>query len=92
MAYTNRDAGITRPERSQPGIAPFIDSCMVKPRAAMPDAAATARMAEDMREAGQREGGMTTEALRLLGWTADQIERLGGRAREKAQVLSGATA
>lgn len=87
------------PRPSAPSVPPprgrvpaFIASSMVKPRAGMTDAEARTQMAEDMREAGQREGGITVDGLRLLGFTDSQITRLADSARVWAQALSGATA
>lgn len=73
-------------------ISKLIDSSFVKPRAAMSDADAKLQMANDMREASHREGGITREGLELLGWEAAQIDRLAGAARIKAQALAGMTA
>ncbi|WP_445493147.1 hypothetical protein [Rhodopseudomonas sp. RCAM05734] len=69
-------------------ISPIIDSSLVAPRAAMSDAAATRRMAEDMREAVYREGGLTEEGLELLGYSADQIGALVRPARAMANRLA----
>lgn len=67
-----------------PAVPPFIASAVVPPRSSLPDEAATVRMAEDMREAGTREGGVSRDGLALLGWTGRQIDRLAGAARELA--------
>jgi hypothetical protein len=49
-------------------------------------------MAEDMRQASQREGGLSRDDMLLLGWTAPQIESLVPAARKRAQALAGLTA
>lgn len=75
--------------RPQPRIAAFIGSALVPPRAAMTDAEAIRQMAEDMRNASQREGGITEDDLEVLGFTRTQIKLLGRDAARRAQALSG---
>ncbi|WP_438278121.1 hypothetical protein [Nitrobacter sp.] len=70
----------------------FIDSALTRPRAGLSGEAATRVMAEDMRQAAQREGGLSRDDMLLLGWTAAQIETLVPAARERAQALAGLTA
>lgn len=92
LRRTRRLPGITSTPCPQPRIASFIASSMVRPRASMADPAALLQMADDMREANYREGGMTRDGLLLLGWTPKQIDRLSQPARVYAQELSGMTA
>lgn len=73
-----------------PTVPGFIDTALVKPRAGLSDADATRQMADDMRLGAFREGGVTRESLALLGYTTAQIDRLGDRARQRAQQLAGA--
>ncbi len=75
----------------QPGIPGFIASAIAPIRANLTADAAIARMADDMRDASQREGGVTREDLELLGWTPQQVTDHGVKARTHAQMLSGAT-
>lgn len=89
--YANRLPASSTPARHQPAIPAFIDSSIVAPRANLRGDAATARMADDMRLASQREGGITRDDLELLGWTADQVTAIAGKARTRAQQLSGAS-
>lgn len=70
----------------------LIDSALTPARASLSTSTAVKRMAEDMRQASQREGGITRDDLELLGWTAAQIDAHGAAARELAQSLSGLTA
>jgi hypothetical protein len=69
----------------------YIATALVAPRAGLKGAAATAQMAEDMRQAGHREGGITEGDLQLLGWTKGQIAEIGAAANIRAQQLAGAT-
>ena len=78
--------------RTQATVSALIDSSLTKPRASLTGEAATAQMAEDMRHAGQREGGITDRDLELLGWTAGQVKELAGAANIRAQRLAGMTA
>lgn len=89
---TARLPGVASTPRPQPKIPRFIASSMVPPRAAMADSDAKRQMADDMREGGQREGGMTRDGLLLLGWLPSQIDRLADAARVRAQSLSVMTA
>lgn len=66
----------------------FIDSSIVSPRADMSGEQATRQMARDMQEAAFREGGMTRDALELLGWSAAQIDTLVPAARAAADRLA----
>lgn len=78
--------------KSQAIVSKLIDSALIGPRAALDGAAAIAQLADDMRQASQREGGVTRDDLKLLGWTGAQIDTLADRARTRAQSLSGAAA
>lgn len=70
----------------------FIDSALTPPRAALQGETATRVMAEDMRQAAQREGGLSRDDMLLLGWTCSQIDALVPAARQRAQALAGLTA
>lgn len=74
-----------------PSIPSFIATSFVKPRAAMSPAEATRQMAEDMRAAAYREGGISQDELETLGFTLAQIKTLGAAARQRAQLLATAT-
>lgn len=78
--------------RTQATVSALIDSSLIRPRASLSGEAATAQMAEDMRHASQREGGVTDRDLELLGWTAGQVEELAPAANIRAQRLAGMTA
>lgn len=54
-------------------ISPLVDSALVRPRAGLKGQAATAQMAEDMRQGGHREGGVTEHDLKLLGCLASKF-------------------
>jgi hypothetical protein len=74
-----------------PTIPAFIDSALVKPRAGLEGQAAIRQLAEDMRQAAHREGGLSRDELQLMGWTSTQLDELAGRARIRAQSLAGMT-
>jgi hypothetical protein len=74
--------------RPAPHIPSYIDASTVAPRAGLFGDAAAVRMADDMRAAGHREGGVTRDDLELLGWTPQQVTDLSGKARNIAQRLS----
>jgi hypothetical protein len=67
----------------------FIASSAVKPRAAMSASEAVRQMAEDMRQAEYREGGVSADDLEALGFTRAQIKTHGADARARAQALAG---
>lgn len=69
----------------------FISTSLVPPRAAMTDEAATRQMAEDMRASAYREGGISADDLETLGFTSEQIGRLGRAAARQAHALSAMT-
>lgn len=89
--YANRLPARSTPPSHHPAIPAFIGTSTVPPRAGLIGDAATAQMADDMRVAGQREGGITRDDLELLGWTPDQVTTIAGKARTRAQLLSGAS-
>ena len=72
-------------------VSSLIDSALVRPRASLTGHKATAQMAEDMRQGGHREGGVTERDLELLGWTAAQVRDLAAAANIRAQSLAGAS-
>jgi hypothetical protein len=84
--------GARRPQPPYAAVSGLIDTALTPARAGLSPSRAVRRMAEDMRQAGQREGGLTRDDLALLGWTAEQIDKHGTAARELAQSLSGLTA
>jgi hypothetical protein len=86
--------GLARPNYLplQPAIAGFIKTSLRQPRASLPSGKAVAQMADDMREAAYREGGLTREGLELLGYTRAQIDTLTPAARARANELSALTA
>lgn len=91
-SHCNRLPGRSRFYPAAIVIPAFIDSSLVKPRAGLEGHAATAQLAEDMRQASQREGGISRDDLELLGWTPAQIDAHAGKARIRAQALAGMTA
>jgi hypothetical protein len=76
---------------ARPAIPAFIATSLIKPRAAMNDAAATRQMAEDMRAAESRDGGISADELEALGFTRAQVKTLAAAARQRAQALAEAT-
>jgi hypothetical protein len=76
---------------ARPVIPAFIASSIVKPRAQMGPAETVRQMAEDMRAAEYRDGGITADDLKTLGFTAGQIKTHGDDARLRAQSLSRAS-
>lgn len=91
-SHCNRLPGLSRGTSAVPSIPAFIATSFVYPRANMTDAQATAQMAEDMRQAAYREGGVSELDLEILGFTPRQIRELSGHARRVAQARSVATA
>lgn len=69
----------------------FIDSALIKPRASLQGQTATRQMADDMRQAGHREGGVTRDDLSRMGWTPLQIDTHAAAANIQAQAMSGLT-
>ena len=87
--HCNRLPAASRLSAAAPSIPPFIDSALVSPRAGLSGSAATRQLAEDMRQAGHREGGLSTADAELLGWTTTQLAAHTAAARTLAQQLSG---
>ncbi len=83
------DPSILRP---QPQIPPLIADAFVAPRAGLSGTAAVRQLADDMRQAGHREGGVTRDDLELIGWTPAQLDTHASDARARAQSLSGMSA
>ncbi len=90
-SHCNRLPGIRLFPAAVITIPGFIDNSLVKPRAGLEGNAATAQLADDMRQAGSREGGISRDDLKLLGWTSAQLDALGDKARQRAQNLAGMT-
>jgi hypothetical protein len=67
-------------------------SAFVPPRATLTGDTALRQLAEDMRQASQREGGVTRDDLELLGWTSAQLDATAAAARRLAQSLAELTA
>lgn len=78
--------------RTQVTVSALIDSSLTKPRSSLIGPAAERQMADDMRQAAHREGGITDRDLELLGWTTGQVKELAGAANIRAQRLAGMTA
>lgn len=79
------------PKPAYAAVSDLIDTALTPPRAGLSGQAAVKRMAEDMRQAGDREGGITEADLYLLGWTQDQLTIHCAAARALAQAMSGLT-
>lgn len=82
-------AGTTLP--AQAAVSGIIKSAVVPPRADLEGRTAMRQLAEDMRQASQREGGVSRDDLKLLGWTGTQLDLYGEMARTRAQSLSRAS-
>ncbi|WP_128089575.1 hypothetical protein [Bradyrhizobium viridifuturi] len=67
----------------------YIDTALVKPRAPLSPSETVRRMADDMREASYREGGLTEDDLERKGFTRAQIKAHAADARALAQQLAG---
>lgn len=87
----NRLPAVSRSLPTQPAIPAYIDTALVKPRPAHSPSETVKRMADDMRQASYREGGVTEDDLQRLGWTPGQIKTHGPDARALAQQLAGAS-
>ncbi len=74
--------------RPQPVIPGFIASSLTPPRATLSAAAAIHRMAEDMRDAAYREGGISVDELEALGFTPAQIKAHARDASRRAHALA----
>lgn len=84
--HCNRLGAARRFQPASATVAAFIDSALVRPRAGLADAAATAQMADDFRSMPAR----TRDDLLRLGWTGQQLDRLSMAAIVTAQRLEGA--
>ncbi|MFC0243645.1 hypothetical protein [Rhodopseudomonas telluris] len=84
--------GASRPSQPYAAVSELIDSALAPARAGLKGPAAIKRLADDMRQASQREGGITRDELELLGWTGAQLDAHAAEARERAQSLSVLTA
>lgn len=93
MRRSNRPARYEAPtaRHRQSDIPGFIATSLVKPRAAMNADDALRQMADDMRNAAYREGGINADDLEALGFTPDQIKAHGREASRKAHALSAMT-
>lgn len=87
-SHCNRLPALRRPALFPQATVPaFIDSALVKPRAAMTPAQALNQMTDDIRQSQ----GLTREDMQRLGWRSDQIDALGPDANIRAQALAGAS-
>ncbi len=75
----------------QASVPAFIATSMVPPRAGLADSAVVRRMASDMREAAYREGGLTVDGMKLLGYTPAQISTHADAARIMADQMAALT-
>jgi hypothetical protein len=89
--HCNRLPGKARPLAALPSIPSYIDTALVAPRARLSPTETVRRMAEDMREAAYREGGVSEADLLGRGYTAAQIKQHADDARTLAQQLAGAS-
>lgn len=89
--HCNRLPAAQRPPLGYFSVPGFIDTALVAPRAGLAPTAAVKRMADDMRQAGYREGGISEDDLARLGWSSGQIKTYGADARALAQQLAGAS-
>ncbi|WP_420133977.1 hypothetical protein [Rhodopseudomonas sp.] len=84
--------GARRPAPTFAVVSDLIDTALPPARAGLKGPAAVKRLADDMRQASQREGGITRDELELLGWTSEQLDTHAAAARQHAQALSVVTA
>ena len=77
--------------RTQGTVSGIIKTALVAPRSKFEGAAAVRQLAEDMRQNGQREGGVSRGDLKLMGWSTSQLDMYGDLAAIRAQTLSGAS-
>ncbi len=90
--HCNRLPAARRPMLNPQGAVPsFIASAFVKPRAGLSGMGAVRQLAEDFREAAQREGGADRDHLKVKGWTSAQLDEHGPAAIVLAQRLQEAT-
>lgn len=87
----NRLPGVTSALPRSITISELIDTSIAKPRAHLIGREAEHQLADDMRAAYQREGGIGRDELMGLGWTGKQLDGpLAEKARSRAQQLAGA--
>lgn len=87
----NRLPGVTSTPPRSITISALIDTSIAKPRAHLTGTDAVRQLADDMRAAYQREGGIGRDELLGLGWTGAQLDGpLAEKARSRAQQLAGA--
>lgn len=89
--FNNRGPGRSLPQPPYGSVPAFIDTALTPPRAGLTETATVKRMAEDMREAAYREGGVSETDLLGRGYTPAQIKLHGDAARKLAQQLAGAS-
>lgn len=89
--HLNRGPGrsIAQPPRGT--VPAFIATALTAPRAGLTVDETVRRMAEDMRDGADREGGVSEQDLLGKGFTAAQIKLHGAAARHLAQQLAGAS-
>jgi hypothetical protein len=63
---------------------PLISASVFRPRSPLKGCEAIEQMADDMRIASARTGGVTSDDLALIGWSRMQITLHGDAARELA--------
>ncbi|UFX41824.1 hypothetical protein HAP47_0021200 [Bradyrhizobium sp. 41S5] len=85
----NRLPAISRPAAARAKVPEYIDTALVKPRAPLSPSETVKRMADDMRAASYREGGITEDDLERLGFTRSQIKAHAADARALAHQLAG---
>ncbi len=85
----NRLPAARRPQAAQAAVPDYIDTALVRPRAPLSPSETIKRMADDMREASYREGGLTEEDLERKGFTRAQVKAYAADARIMAQHLAG---
>ncbi|QUS40598.1 hypothetical protein RPMA_18450 [Tardiphaga alba] len=84
----NRLPGVTSTLPPSITISALIDNSTVSARPDLRGKAAVEQMADDMRQFGQREGGVSRDDLELLGWTSQQVDLHSSDARTLALRLS----
>ncbi|NEU95080.1 hypothetical protein [Bradyrhizobium uaiense] len=87
--YCNRLPAANRTLAAPATVPDYIDTALVKPRAPLSPSETVKRMADDMRAASYREGGITEDDLERLGFTRSQIKAHAADARALAQQLAG---
>ncbi|MHC2241520.1 hypothetical protein [Bradyrhizobium elkanii] len=85
----NRLPAASRAPTIQPTVPDYIDTALVKPRSPLSPSETVKRMADDMRAASYREGGITEDDLERLGFTRAQIKAHAADARVLAHQLAG---